>query len=91
MTPDPIRIKMVTAFRDLFTPARYKTYYGGRGGAKSWQFARALIAIAHTTKKRILCTREYQSSIADSVHRLLSDQIWALGLSQWFDIQKNII
>lgn len=91
MQAETIRISMVPAFWELGIPARNKTYYGGRGGAKSWQFARALIGYAHTQKERILCTREYQSSIADSVHRLLCDQIYETGLSPWFNIQDNII
>lgn len=82
---------MVPAFKDLMTPARNKVFYGGRGAAKSWQYARALVGFAHTRKELILCTREYQSSIADSVHRLLSNQIHDMGLGLWFSIQDNII
>lgn len=65
--------------------------YGGRGSGKSWSIARALIAISYTRKVRILCVREYQSSIADSVLRLLADQIEDLGLSAWFDVQARTI
>lgn len=54
-------------------------------------FARALIAKAHTTKLLILCTRRYQVSILDSVHRVIASQIYDLGLQDWFDIQKNTI
>lgn len=86
-----IQIDLAPAFRDLVKKSRYKIYYGGRGGAKSWQFARLLIAKAHTSAIRVLCTREYQSSIADSVHKILSDQIFNLGLSEWFDIQNASI
>ena len=75
----------------LFSPKRYKVAYGGRGAAKSWSFARALIAMAYTRKVRILCVREYQSSIADSVLRLLADQINELGLLPWFDVQQKSI
>jgi len=75
----------------LFDSARYKIAYGGRGGAKSWGFARALIAIAYTERKRILCAREFQTSIKDSVHKLLADQIDAMGLSPWFDITDKAI
>jgi len=86
-----IEIKLPPKFKGLFKPARYKIYYGGRGGAKSWTIATALISRAYTEPLRILCTREFQSSIADSVHRLISDQIQALGLSQWFDITRTSI
>lgn len=35
---------------------------------------------------RILCTREVQQSIRDSVHKLLSDQIENLGLGSLYDV-----
>ncbi len=72
-----IRIQIPEIFQELVKPHRYKSYYGGRGGAKSWAIARALLAIAAQRKVRILCTREFQSSIADSVYKLLVDQIHA--------------
>lgn len=72
----------------LFEPHRYKIAYGGRGGAKSWGFARALLIIGAQEKKRILCARETQKSISDSVHALLSDQITNLGLSAYYKIEK---
>jgi phage terminase large subunit len=40
---------------------------------------------------RVLCVRELQNSISESVHKLLSDQIEALGLSNFYDIQVNKI
>lgn len=70
----------------LFTPARYKVAHGGRGSAKSWGFARALLIQAAERPLRILCAREVQKSIKDSVHRLLSDQIQALGLGWHFEV-----
>jgi len=75
----------------LFRPKRYKVTYGGRGGAKSWGFARALLIQAAQRKLRILCTREVQKSIKQSVHRLLSDLIVASGWSHLFDVQATVI
>ena len=75
----------------LFRPARYKVAYGGRGGAKSWGFARALLIKAAEQRLRILCTREVQKSIKDSVHQLLRDQIEALGYVGLFDILQTEI
>lgn len=86
-----IKVKLPPKFKGLFKPARYKIYYGGRGGAKSFSFATALIARAYSEPLRLLCTREFQSSIADSVHRLLSDRIHDLGLSDWFNITRTEI
>jgi len=70
----------------LFQPARYKVAHGGRGSAKSWGFARALLIQAAQRPIRVLCTREVQRSIKDSVHKLLSDQIEGLGLGKLYDI-----
>lgn len=79
------------AFRELFQPFRYKVYYGGRGGAKSWNIAIALILMTSTQKLRILCARELQVSINDSVHKLLCDQISRLGLDEYFEITNTSI
>ena len=75
----------------LFKPARYKVLYGGRGGAKSWGIARALVLIAASSKKTIVCAREVQNTMRDSVQKLLKNQIEALGLSPWFKITENSI
>ena len=71
----------------LFSPARYKVLYGGRGGSKSWGVARALLLEGWRRKLRILCAREIQRTIADSVHRLLSDQIPMLGLEGFYHVK----
>jgi len=75
----------------LFEPHRYKVAYGGRGSAKSWSFARALLILGAQKTLRILCARETQKSLADSVHKLLSDQIKALGLETFYEVQKSTI
>jgi len=75
----------------LFEPHRYKVAYGGRGSAKSWSFARALLLQGAQAQKRVLCTREIQKSIADSVHKLLADQISALGLGSFYNVQQTYI
>jgi phage terminase large subunit len=77
----------------LFVEARcrYKSAYGGRGSAKSWAAADALLVRAFNEPLRILCAREFQRSIGDSVHHLLDTQIARLGLSAFFDVQKTTI
>jgi phage terminase large subunit len=72
--------------RFLFSPKRYKVARGGRGSGKSWGFARALLVLGAKSKLRIICSREVQKSIKDSVHKLLEDQIGALGLTSFYDI-----
>lgn len=77
----------------LFEPdySRYRVLYGGRGGAKSWGIARALLIKAARKPIRILCAREFQTSIKDSVHKLLSDQIVSMGLTSFFEVTQNAI
>jgi phage terminase large subunit len=75
----------------LFQPARYKILYGGRGGAKSWGIARALLILGAQRKLRIACGREIQKSISESVHQLLREQIEALGLGRKYRIFETYI
>lgn len=70
-------------------PVRYRVVYGGRAGSKSWEFARRLIKIASQRPVRVLCTREIQKSINDSVHRVLRDQISLMGLDGNYDSGEN--
>ena len=85
-------ISLPKAFKELLPPARYKIYWGGRGSGKSWAFATALLLLGASTKpKRILCAREIQRSIRDSVHSLLVDRIKALGLHNFYQVQQNEI
>lgn len=86
-----LNVKFPKAFKPAFEPARYKVLYGGRGSGKSWSIARALILKSVSDCKRVLCTREVQKSIKESVHRLLSDQISALGLSGFFTVTETEI
>lgn len=71
--------------RCLFQPSRYKFVRGGRGSAKSWSIARALLVKGASKPLRILCTREVQKSIKQSVHQLLRDQIIGLGLESFYE------
>lgn len=72
--------------RFLFHPARYKVVRGGRGSGKSWGFARSLLIQGSAKPLRVLCTREVQKSIQQSVHQLLKDQIEALGLASFYEV-----
>jgi len=84
----------------FFTPSRYKVAYGGRYGVKTWSFARALLLIAvqpyllwpeRTQGPRILCARETQKSIEESVRQVLVDQISQLQLDRFFEVQTSSI
>jgi len=86
-----VDIKFPERLLFLFQPARYKVAWGGRGSGKSWSFARALLMKGVDKPLRILCAREIQKSIKDSVHQLLSDQVEALGLTSKYDVQQTEI
>lgn len=75
----------------LFKPSRYKFIRGGRGSGKSWGVARALLIQGAGEIHRVLCTREVQKSIKQSVHQLLRDQIEALGLQSFYDVLEHEI
>lgn len=78
-------------FKELFDAYRYKVFWGGRGGGKSMAFADALIIQATVGTLRILCARELQVSITDSVHRLICDRISALDLDEFWHITNTSI
>lgn len=70
------KIQIPKAFKELFNELwRYLIFYGGRGSGKSQSVARALLIRGRQKKLRILCTREIQNTIKDSVHKLLKDII----------------
>lgn len=84
-------IEFPQKLRPLFQPARYKVLHGGRGGAKSWGVARALLVLGASKPMRILCARETQTSIDQSVHQLLKDQIEAMNLSAFYTVREKEI
>lgn len=88
MTETEVRIPK--AFKGLFQPHRYKAFYGGRGSAKSHSFATALVILAAQKPLRIVCAREIQNSLRDSVKQLVEDKITALGLGSRFDCQDKL-
>jgi len=70
---------------------RYKCAYGGRGSGKSYNIALMLIIKILQEPLRILCTRQLQTSISNSVHKLLTDIIEKYGLLQYFTITRDSI
>jgi phage terminase large subunit len=61
---------------------RHIAAWGGRGGAKSRTAATALLIRAQRRVERVLCAREIQRSIRQSVKRLLDDTIQRHGWGQ---------
>ncbi|AKH63888.1 MULTISPECIES: phage terminase large subunit [Photorhabdus] len=69
---------------------RWRWTYGGRGGGKSVEIARALVLLGAIEPMTILCAREFQNSINDSVLALLEAQIIDLGLSHVYKVLGTI-
>jgi phage terminase large subunit len=84
-------IELPAKLERLFEPYRFKFLKGGRGSAKSWSVARIFLILGTMGVERILCTREVQKSIKQSVHQLLRDQIPALGLGWFYEVQATEI
>lgn len=82
-------VEIPEAFGELFEPARYKAFHGGRGSAKSHSFASVLVMKGAQQSLRWLFCREIQKSLATSVHQLLRDKIDAHGLSDAYRVTKD--
>lgn len=85
------RKPLAPKLRQLIHKARYKTLYGGRGSGKSWGVAELLIEISRMSCVGILCTRELQKSIEESVYKLLANTIIDKSYTQEFDIKQKKI
>lgn len=80
------------ALRDFWlTPARNRVLYGGRSSSKSWDAAGFAIFLATKCRIRVLCARQFQNKIAESVYTLLKIQIERFGLQDEFIITENAI
>lgn len=79
-------LQLPSKLAPLFKPKRYKVMHGGRGGGKSWAVAATLLVMAAERPLRVLCAREVQKSMRDSVHRLLKDTIVRLGLESFYQV-----
>ena len=69
----------------LIPPKRFKVAVGGRGSGKSESFAALHAAMVYQSGCRDVCCREYQTSIKQSVHSLVTRKIEELGLDG-FDV-----
>lgn len=69
-------------------PYRYYCYSGGRASGKSTAVAQSLILRASVQPITVLCAREFQNSITDSVYKLLTGIIEKFGL-QGFEIRRD--
>jgi phage terminase large subunit len=92
-----MEISIAEPFKCLFDEndpnywSRYLVWYGGRGSGKTVSIAKGLLIRGMKRTERILCAREFQNSISDSVLKTLEDEIDALGLRGFYEVQNNAI
>lgn len=86
-----MEVKYPAKLQPLLAPARYKGAHGGRGGGKSHFWAIMVVLTAFARSVRIVCIREIQKTIRDSVRQLLLDKIKLFGLEEHFKVTDNEI
>lgn len=70
---------------------RNRVLHGGRASSKSWDAAGFAIWLACRLKIKVLCARQFQNKISESVYSLLVLQIERFGLQRQFRILDNKI
>jgi phage terminase large subunit len=87
-----VEINLVKEFEEVKNPKwRNIILYGGRYSGKSYSVALTLLLRGREKRLRILCTREVQNTIRDSVHKLLKDQIMTYGFSDYHVFNDSIM
>jgi len=86
-----LTIDTPAVYEPLLAPARYKGAFGGRGSGKSHFFGELAIEASVLAKTDIVCVREVQQSLAQSVKKLLELKIDAMGLGHRFEVQRDCI
>ncbi|QBQ99245.1 PBSX family phage terminase large subunit [Paraburkholderia pallida] len=78
-------------FAPLLEPARYKGAHGGRGSGKSHFFGESVIERSAIEKTDIVCVREKQKSLQQSVKKLLESKIQTMNAGYYFEVQDALI
>lgn len=92
MADKGIHLRVGEVFEPLWTPARYKGAWGGRGSGKSHNFAQMSVVDCLAQRgTRGLCVREVQKSLKESAKRLIEDKIDAMGVRSQFGILASEI
>jgi phage terminase large subunit len=86
-----VRYKLPRKLAFLREMHPYKVAWGGRNGLKSTSFADVLLELGIHQDLRILCAREVQKSLKESVHQLLVDRIQALDYSGLYRVTDKAI
>lgn len=84
-------ISLPKVFQPLFEKHRHKVAKGGRGSAKSESIGRYLLIRGAEKKRKIVCGREFQSSIKESVYDMLGDFVSTYQLDSFYNVMKSEI
>ncbi len=88
----PLPPKLVPVFTPQRGEVRYRVAYGGRGSGKSYSFALMAAVWGYVERLRILCTREFQASIKESmfaeIRGAIADHPW---LAEHYEIGESYI
>jgi len=79
----PTTIKSLNSF--WTTPSRFKVLYGGRASGKSYAAALHVMMASREVRLNVLCLRQLQNSIKQSVYTLIKDLIYKNGMQDEFD------
>lgn len=87
-----LQIRTARVFEPLLAPSRYKGAHGGRGSGKSHFFGELGVeSCLMYSGRRIVCVREVQKSLKESVKRLVEDKIETMGVGGQFQIRTDHI
>lgn len=85
-------VKVTPIFKELNdSKDQFVLFYGGRSGGKSWSICMWLLFQSLKQELRIVCGRETQLSLQESVYTLLCDLIKKFGLDDYFHITRSAI
>lgn len=86
-----VDIEIPKAFAPIWEKHRYKVFKGGRGSGKSESVARYLLIRGMQKPRKIVCGREFQSSIKESVYDMLASFIDRYELHSFYRVLKTEI
>jgi len=87
-----IEFPTARVYAPFLQPSRYKGAHGGRGSAKSHEFAKNLLKrCIEKPGTRAVCVREVQRTLAQSVKKLLEDKIKLYKLENEFQVSQTQI
>lgn len=92
-----MNLEIAEPFEPLFIEShpdylkRFLVWHGGRGSGKSTHAAKGLLYRGWKKYEKILCFRQFQNSMADSVHAILEQEIDNMGLKDFYTVQRDSI